>query len=99
MVLTARLRPDGALVIIAPGGKGEWAFPKVGLERWSGPISPRAHGSLRREGDHLVFRREPSTAGKQPLAGAKGIIIDRRITPVEERLTRIAAEPDSGAAK
>src|SRR5262245_51686892 len=59
MVLTARLRPDGALVIIAPGGKAQWAFPKVGPDRWSGPISRRVKGTLYREGDMLVFRREP----------------------------------------
>jgi hypothetical protein len=89
MVLNAHLRPDGVLDMVDPSG-GHHVFPRVGPERWSGLISQRARGTLFRDGDQLVFRREPTEQAKKPLAEKGGVILTQEIRPVEDRMTRVA---------
>jgi hypothetical protein len=96
MVLTAKLRPDGALLMIDPRG-GRHPFPRVGPDRWSGLISRRARGTLYREGDRLVFRREPTVEAKKPLAEKNGVVLAQEVRAAEDRMTRVTGEPARGS--
>jgi hypothetical protein len=93
MTVTARLRPDGALVMVSGLG-GEWVFPRVGPDRWSGAITRRVKATLYRDGEQLVFKREPTEAGKKPILEKDGFVIDREVKTVEDRMTRVSGEPD-----
>lgn len=88
MILTARLLPDGTLVMTDRRGV-EHPFRKVGPERWEARISRVARGSIHRDGDQLVFRREPTEEAKKPIAEKNGLIFTRKINPVEDRMTRV----------
>jgi hypothetical protein len=88
MVLTARLLPDGTLEMTDPRGI-KHPFRRVGPERWEARISRVARGSIHREGDQLVFRREPTEEAKKPLAEKDGIVLMRQIRPAEDRMTRV----------
>lgn len=91
MTVTARLQPDGALVMVSPQGQ-EWVFPRVGPDRWSGPITRRVKATLYRDGEQLVFKREPTEAGKKPILEKGGLVIDREVKTVEDRMTRVTDE-------
>jgi hypothetical protein len=88
-----KLRPDGALEMTDARGR-KHPFPKVGPEQWAAEISKRAKGSVRRDGDRLVFRREPTEAGKKPLAEKGKMILTQEVTVFEDRMTRVT-EPAS----
>jgi hypothetical protein len=88
MILTARLLPDGTLVMIDKRGI-KHPFRRVGPNLWEARISRVARGSIRREGNQLVFRREPTEEAKRPLAEKDGLVIARQIRSVEDRMTRL----------
>jgi len=88
MVLTVRLLPDGTLEMTDRRGV-KHPFRRVGPERWEARISRVARGSVHREGDQLIFRREPTEEAKKPLAEQNGIVLMRRINPVVDRMTRV----------
>jgi hypothetical protein len=90
MILTVRLLPDGTLEMTDKRGM-KHPFRRVGPERWEALITRVARGSVHREGDQLVFRREPTEEAKKPLAEKDGIILMRQIRAVEDRMTRVSA--------
>jgi hypothetical protein len=89
MVLVVRLLPNGTLEMTDKRG-GKHPFRRVGPERWEARISRVARGSVHRDGDQLVFRREPTEEAKKPLAEKDGIVLMRQIRAVEDRMTRVA---------
>jgi hypothetical protein len=100
LVLTARLLPDGTLEMTDRRGI-KHPFRRVGPERWEARISRVARGSIHRDGDQLVFRREPTEEAKKPIAEKGGLVFMRKINPVEDRMTRVTdpeppAKPQSG---
>jgi hypothetical protein len=98
MVLTARLLPDGTLEMVDPRG-GRHPFRRVAPGRWEARISRLAHGTILRQGDHLIFRREPTEEARKPLAEKNGVVIARQIRAVEDRMTRVPASEPTPAAK
>jgi hypothetical protein len=93
MVLTAHLLPDGTLEMVDARGV-QHPFKRVGPDQWEARISRVARGSIRRDGDQLIFRREPTEEAKKPLAEKGGLIFTRKINPVEDRMTRVT-EPEA----
>jgi hypothetical protein len=88
LVMTAHLRPNGTLDMIDPHG-GRISFRHVGPERWEARISLVAMGSIHREGDQLVFRKEPSPEASKPIAQKNGLMIVRSVKPREDRMVRV----------
>jgi hypothetical protein len=97
LVLTVRLLPDGTLEMTDRRGV-KHPFRRVGPERWEARISRVAQGTVYREGDQLVFRREPTEEAKKPLIEKDGLILTRKINAVEERMTRVP-DPETPAGK
>jgi hypothetical protein len=98
MILTARLLPDGTLEMIDPRG-GRHPFRRVAPDRWEARISRLARGTIRLEGEQLVFRREPTEEARKPIAEQKGLTIARQVRAVEDRMTRVTGTEPTPAAK
>lgn len=88
MVMTAHLRPDGALEMVDPRGHSH-LFPRIAPDYWKARISREAIGSLHPEGEHLVFRVEPAPEASKPLAEKGGLTIVHQVKPIEDRMTRV----------
>lgn len=88
MVMTAHLRPDGALEMIDPRGHSH-LFPRIAPDQWKARISRQAIGSLHPEGEHLVFRVEAAPEASKPLAQKGGLTIVHQVKPIEDRMTRV----------
>jgi hypothetical protein len=88
MVMTAHLQPDGTLEIVDPHG-GRHPFRRVAPERWEARISRTAQAAIRRKGDQLVFRREPTPEGLKPVRRKNGLVIVTTFKPSEDPMTRV----------
>jgi hypothetical protein len=88
MVMTAHLQPDGTLEMVDPHG-GRHPFRRVAPERWQARISRTAQATIRREGDQLVFRREPTPESLQPVRRKNGLMIVTTFKPSEDPMTRV----------
>jgi hypothetical protein len=98
MTFTVKLDPNGTLEMIDSRG-GRHPFRRAGTDRWEAPLSEYAKGSVRREGDQLLFRREPGEKQPPPIKGKNGLMVARRIVPVEDRMTRVPDDtPAPGSA-
>jgi hypothetical protein len=88
MILRAHLLPDGTLNMVDARGQAH-PFHHAGPDRWEARISRVARGTITREGDQLVFRTEPTSEAKKPMAEKNGLVIMQKSKPIEDRMTRV----------
>src|SRR2546423_168152 len=77
MTFTVKLDPDGTLEMADPRG-GRHPFHRVGPDRWEARVTPYVKGSIRREGDQLIYRGESSGKAPEPVRGKNGMMMARQ---------------------